>query len=405
MKIAKFFSGPVKDSPFTVAVLPGAMDLSAFEWSGVELDANGNRIVVAGNTDKFSIHAKDAFGNLQTTGGANVNGKMDGVANVDVSLFDTSPFNLIQVNVNDRQDGSYELSYTPTKIGKYTVAVNVDGTPIGGGKNPFPVLVIAAPPCGANSIASGPGISQAQVGGANNNFKVETRDAFDNPITMGGADVAAVLEKEGEAPVQVTINDNGDGTYDCSYPGVKKAGTYTLTPTVSGEKVKGAPFTITVAPGGFSVDNTSVQFPDEWVATMPGPVVSVCDFEGNLRAGGGDKVQARLVPLDELDVKAKAKEDGSFTVAFPPSARGDFSVRVKVNNAEAPGGPWNVHVDAKPVSQAHKQAAASLMPNSAAIFERLLVNCTEEERDKVLRELAKLAGSKVSDSSSSSSSD
>lgn len=65
------------------------MDLSNFEWSGVELDANGNRVVVAGNTDKFVVHGKDAFGNLQTTGGAKVNGKMEGVAHVDVcrSLF------------------------------------------------------------------------------------------------------------------------------------------------------------------------------------------------------------------------------------------------------------------------------------------------------------------------------
>lgn len=308
-----------------------------------------------------------------------------------------------QVHVNDKQDGSYEVAYTPTKIGKYTVAVDVDGTPIGGGKNPFPVLVIAAPPSGANSVASGPGISAAQVGGANNKFKVETRDAFDNPVTLGGADVAGVLEKEGEAPVPVTVVDNGDGTYDCSYPGVKKAGTYTLTPTVSGEKVKGAPFTLNVAPGGFSVDNTTVQFPDEWVATMPGPVVSVCDAEGNLRAGGGDKVQARLVPLDELDVKAKPQSDGSFTVAFPPSARGDYSVKVKVNNSEAPGGPWNVHVAEKPLNDAQSAAFSQLMPSSADVFRRLLVNCTEAEREKVLKELAKLAGNKVSSSSSSSS--
>lgn len=60
------------------------MDLSNFEWFGIDLDANGNRIVVAGNTDKFTVQAKDALGNLQTSGGCPVHGKMEGEAHVDV---------------------------------------------------------------------------------------------------------------------------------------------------------------------------------------------------------------------------------------------------------------------------------------------------------------------------------
>jgi hypothetical protein len=63
------------------------MDLSSFEWSGVELDSNGNRIVVAGNTDRFTVHAKDALGNKQTSGGCPVHGKMEGVDHVDVCIF------------------------------------------------------------------------------------------------------------------------------------------------------------------------------------------------------------------------------------------------------------------------------------------------------------------------------
>jgi len=53
VKTKAFGEGPVQDSPFTVSVLPGEVDLSSFEWSSVELDPNGNRVVVAGMTDKF----------------------------------------------------------------------------------------------------------------------------------------------------------------------------------------------------------------------------------------------------------------------------------------------------------------------------------------------------------------
>jgi len=211
------------------------------------------------------------------------------------------------------------------------------------------------------------------------------------------------LEGVGMPPVSVEVHDNQDGTYDCSYPGVKKAGTYTLTPTVGGEKVKGAPFTIKVAPGGFSLDNTTVDFPAEWIAGLPGPTVSARDSAGNLRPAGADVVKARLIPLDETEVKGKRKPDGAFTVAFPPDSRGDYTVRMKVNNNFVPGGPWPVHVDGKPLSQEHESALALLAPATQDVFRRILGDCSEAERNKVLRELAKLAGSKFSSGSSSSS--
>jgi hypothetical protein len=136
------------------------------------------------------------------------------------------------VNVNDQNNGAYELSYTPTKVGDYKFAVTLDGGLIGGKSNPFPLRVIPAAAKGANSIAYGPGIEGGAVGGPNN-FTVETRDAFDNKLTKGGSDVAGQLvhQETGET-VPVTVKDNGDGTYECNYAGVAKAG-YSLLPSLS----------------------------------------------------------------------------------------------------------------------------------------------------------------------------
>jgi len=209
------------------------------------------------------------------------------------------------------------------------------------------------------------------------------------------------LVAEGLPPVPLHIVDNGDGSYACSYPSIKKAGTYVLTPTVEGENVKGSPFTVNVESGGFSLEDTSVDFPADWVAGLPGPVISVCDSEGNLRAGGGDTVRARLAHLDEMDLKAKRKDDGAFTVAFPPASRGEYQCNVRVNQKQVPGGPWKIEVAEKPLEPAHVQALAVLAPHSQAVFRKLLENCTAEERVKVLRELAKLAGNNFSSSSSS----
>eukprot|EP01126_Amoeba_proteus_P002727 TRINITY_DN10875_c0_g1_i10.p2 TRINITY_DN10875_c0_g1~~TRINITY_DN10875_c0_g1_i10.p2 ORF type:complete len:164 (-),score=55.16 TRINITY_DN10875_c0_g1_i10:60-551(-) len=160
---------------------------------------------------------------------------------------------------------------------------------------------------------------------------------------------------------------------------------------------------VTVAPGLFSLDNTQVEFPTDCFATLPGPLVSVCDGEGNLRSGcgGGDGVVARLVPLFQLQVKAKPDSDGSYKVAFPANSRGEFDVHVQVNEKIVPGGPWRVEVDKKPLESGYEGVAQKLMPNSFDVLERMLLDCTPGERSSLLKVLSRLAGNVHSDSSSS----
>jgi hypothetical protein len=90
----------------------------------------------------------------------------------------------------------------------------------------------------------------------------------------------------------------------CSFPKVKRAGNYSLLPTLDDQPIKDAPFNVTVAPGGFLLDNTEVTFPDvshnssppflivclfvffqESVCGLPGPRVALKDAEQNLLFG------------------------------------------------------------------------------------------------------------------------
>lgn len=66
----------VKDSPFTIVVEAGEFDPLNFAWEGLELDSEGRRIVVAGNTDSFKVGARDSFGNSLTAGGLPVAGML-----------------------------------------------------------------------------------------------------------------------------------------------------------------------------------------------------------------------------------------------------------------------------------------------------------------------------------------
>jgi hypothetical protein len=373
-------TGPIKNSPFNVAVAPGKADLNNFKWDGLELDAQGRRVVVAGTTDHFTVTAHDGQGNRLTSGGLAVNGQISGGPAA------------VQVNTHDQRDGSYKLEYTPTKVGQYQFLVRVDSTPIGGHTNPFPLLVIPAAAKGSNSIASGPGLKNAEVGGSNNKFQVETRDAFDNKLTQGGAKVGADLVNNATGErVPVNVRDNGDGTYSAEYPGVAKAGDYTLTPTVNGEPVKDAPFHVKVVAGGFDPNQTGVEIPNPGYTGRKGPKVSVKDKAGNLRAGFDDDVEADLTPKMKISkIKAKSNGDGTYEVDYPANLLpGAYEIDVRVNGHPAPRGPFNGEVKKTAVSGEHQSKANQVAGNAGAILNKALLELTEAERDQLLAALSK----------------
>jgi len=349
-----------------------------FTWEGIELDADGRRIVVAGEKDDFSVTARDSFGNPLTDGGLNVAGNIAG----------SHP---VQVHTHDNKNGSYTLSFTPEKIGLYTFTVTVNGDKIGGGSNPFPLVCIPAAASPEHTIAHGRGIEKAQIG-KDNHFTVESRDKFDNPLTEGGANVGGVIESDDGISVPIEAKDKHDGTYHCTYPGVTKAGKYKLTPTLNGHPVKSAPFHITVKAGDISIDNTDIELPDPHVAGLQGPVITLRDAHKNTKKKGGDKVTAEIRRKTRLPpVKAHSKDDGSYEIDYPASLKGKYEASVTVNGKDAPGGPWDIDVEATTISEEHQAQISKLAPHATNSFLRLLNGASESEREKILTELAALS--------------
>jgi len=292
-------------------------------------------------------------------------------------------------------DGTYEVSYTPVKVGDYKLDMKVGGQPVGGKKNPVSLRVIPANVDGSNCVASGPGVKKAKVG-EKNPFQIQLRDAFGNDVKMGGADVRGELVAvDGSVPpVPIKAEDKGDGTFDCCYPSVKKAGKYKLVPKVNGQVIKDAPFEIKVDPGITSADNTLVELPDHAVAGRDHIGVTLRDDQLNQQNKGGDNVKAYLLPLTPLEVDARDNGDGTYAVDYPPSLRGDVEVSVKVNGKLAPCGPYNVAVEKNPVKKEQKEHAKKLLPKTGVILGRILKEATESERQAILNELSRLSGGK-----------
>lgn len=72
---------------------------------------------------------------------------------------------------------------------------------------------------------------------------------------MGGAKISGHITAPNGQNVSIIARDNGDGTYDCSYPEITLPGSHSLQPQLNGEAVKDAPFTVVIEPGAADMSN------------------------------------------------------------------------------------------------------------------------------------------------------
>ena len=97
--------------------------------------------------------------------------KPDGGEQISASLGD------VKCTVVDKNDGKYDVSYTPEKAGEFKLAVLLKSDNIK--SSPFAVTVLPANPDASKSTAEGDGIKTANTD-APASFVVTTRDRFDN---------------------------------------------------------------------------------------------------------------------------------------------------------------------------------------------------------------------------------
>jgi len=374
----------IKNAPFDFNAIFGLADALNCEFSESDLTHDGSsRNLVAGVTDTIKIFTKDAYGNPITSGGAKVEGIFKG---------DNVP-----VQVHDNGDGSYTLKYTPTVTGKFSLDVLVGGKSVGG-KKPLPVVVSAAAPNAAASIAYGPGLEIGKLDHANA-FTVESRDQFGNKVPKGGCNVGGKLVhvSSGDA-YPITAVDNGDGTYTCSYPSISQAGDFQVIPTLNGTNVKGAPFKLVVNPGSFSLAHTAITFDSTTLAGFPGGKVALKDSFKNPVIGGGEQVEPHLLGASQLQIRAKDNKNGQYDLIFPADFRGKYDINVFVNNTPAPGGHSVVDVLEQPIPDDIKNDIKRFFPKTHNTWLRILSQATPDERTLIIREMRAVnTGKKLDD--------
>jgi len=217
-------------------------------------------------------------------------------------------------------------------------------------------------------------------------------------LPTGGAKIGGAIVGPDGTSVPVTAKDNGDGTYLCNYPNIKKAGPHMLTPTLGGAPIKDAPFKLQVNSGDTDPNNTAVK-----VRPGLGMDVELRDKDNNKRTKTkGDTVVAEARPLTVHKLKATRKSDGTFEVKWPGHFAGEYDANILVNGKPAPGGPWKNKVEQPAVSAEHKQVLQNTLPGVANLMERLFLHATPAERARIV---GALGGGDAGKSSSSSSDD
>ncbi|MCJ7626881.1 MAG: Ig-like domain-containing protein, partial [Longimicrobiales bacterium] len=152
----------------------------------------------AGSATSLFVQARNSSGYALSSGGAGV------VVNVSGANA-AGPITAI-----DAGDGTYTASYTPTATGIDNVAITLNGAPLGG--SPFPSKVGAGSACPANSTAKvGSGTA-----GLPTNIVVQARDAYGNPLSVGGETVVITVSGTNH-PGALTVTDRANGTYTASY--------------------------------------------------------------------------------------------------------------------------------------------------------------------------------------------
>lgn len=189
----------------------------------------------------FVIQTKDAEGSDIGFGGEQFD------ISATVSFGDE--IKVLEYKIEDNQDGTYHVEYTPSFPGDVEIAVSLHGTAIHG--SPFRGGRVKTWCDPLSTVINGDGIHVAHSGRPTT-FDIVTLDKFNQRIEEGGAVLTVQVSDPGRDHIRSYLADNGDGSYRCHYTPSAKTGPYTIDVKLDGTHVNGSPFTVNVTSAIFA---------------------------------------------------------------------------------------------------------------------------------------------------------
>ncbi len=239
-------------------------------------------------------------------------------------------------------------------------------------------------------ISVGPGLASAShttasvpagAAGSATAVTVTAKDAFDNPLTTGGATVGVAVS--GANIATPAVNDNGDGTYGASYTPTK-SGTDNVAITLNGSAISGSPYSSAVSAGP-PVASTSTGNVPSSVTAGNASIVTVTsrDVYGNLETTGGATVVVTVSGANSAAPAVTDNGDGTYSASYTPTVSGTDTVAIALNGGSISGSPFSTTINPGPLDPASSTAS---VPSSGTHGVPVII--TIQEKDQFGNDLA-----------------
>uniref|UniRef100_H2ZJ17 Uncharacterized protein n=1 Tax=Ciona savignyi TaxID=51511 RepID=H2ZJ17_CIOSA len=325
----KYADEEVPRSPYRVRVQP-THDASKVKCNGPGLAAGG---VPASIPVEFTIDATDAG---------------DGLLAVQVTDPEGRPK---RASIRDNGDGTYNVSYVPDLVGRYTISVKYGGDEI-----PYSPYRIRAVPSGNASkcLVSGDGLGPNIYIGEEAVITVDPNGAGPGNVTC------SVTTPDGEK-LNADVVKNKDGTFDVFYT-PREAGAYTIHLHFGGEELPNSPYKVTAVAGKKPVP----VFEDELqqsVAAAPAyscmngnePAIEQVDGADSIRpvqlvfevpTRPGQLSSEVTTPSGKKEKPViKTNDDNTITVQYQPHEIGLHEMAILLDTEHISGSPIQFYAD------------------------------------------------------------
>eukprot|EP01100_Stratorugosa_tubuloviscum_P003947 TRINITY_DN1968_c0_g1_i1.p1 TRINITY_DN1968_c0_g1~~TRINITY_DN1968_c0_g1_i1.p1 ORF type:complete len:741 (+),score=451.97 TRINITY_DN1968_c0_g1_i1:146-2368(+) len=292
---------------------------------GVETGATNNDC-------PFEIQSVNYFGDALSTGGDKYIAQIEGPEN-------------LQIQIVDNDNGSYSCNYKPTLPGDFKISIKLRDHEI---KNsPYGPILIRGPDSTTTTV-SGPGVEGARVK-TNAPFIICAKDKNGNQCPHGGDPFSVSVSGPNGSPIEVTLHDNGDGSYSGNYTPIEP-GVYNVQVLLKDEPINGSPFKPLIEQGSAAKSFAEGDGLTHGKTDHPCHIrVHAVDPDGNRITNGGDPFKILITDANDQSKQPiipniTDNHNGTYDIVYTVDQPGDYKIDIDLHNQPIQNSPFHPHI-------------------------------------------------------------